>query len=160
MRAWSIRIIAARWTLLRQQALPRRVTIARRLLGEWRTGHVKQALIARMLALRARMPRLFAAGSYDPLVLSGPCAEHVLAFSRTEGATSLLVAVARLAVALLDVGGLPRIDPAAWQGTALQMPPGPWRNVLIPGPHVDGDKLGIAAIFGGLPVACWVAGHG
>jgi maltooligosyltrehalose synthase len=53
------------------------------LLATWQDGRVKQALIARTLALRARRPGLFADGAYRPLSVEGPMADHVLAFTRS-----------------------------------------------------------------------------
>ncbi|WP_261402369.1 hypothetical protein [Chenggangzhangella methanolivorans] len=55
--------------------------------AHWRDGAVKQALIAATLAERARSPRLFSEGSYEPLEIEGPDADHVVAFARTLAAT-------------------------------------------------------------------------
>src|SRR6202044_1485249 len=41
-------------------------------LANWRSGAVKQAIIARALALRASLPELFAQGDYVKLEASGP----------------------------------------------------------------------------------------
>lgn len=130
------------------------------LLRDWRTGQVKQALIARMLALRARMTSVFATGGYRPLALIGPRAGHALAFLREDGRSCLMVAVARLAARLLGTAPIPCIDPAVWQGTVLHLPPGTWRNALVPAVSLAGDAaVGLATIFGDLPVACWMIGH-
>jgi len=140
----------------RRAALERAAPIGE-LLGEWRSGHIKQALIARMLALRARFPRLFAAGAYRKLAISGPRAGHVLAFAREDGPTRLLVAVARLAVPLLGRADAPAIDRAAWAGTVLQAPmAGPWRDVLAEAQPLAGESLDLGAVFAGLPVAGWL----
>jgi (1->4)-alpha-D-glucan 1-alpha-D-glucosylmutase len=130
------------------------------LLRDWRTGHVKQALIARMLSLRSRMPRLFAVGSYTPLVPSGLLAGHVLGFLRDDGENRMAVAVVHLAAPLVGAAPGPRIDPAVWEDTVLPVPQGTWRNVLVPGEEsVCGDRLGLTTVLGGLPVACWLAGR-
>jgi (1->4)-alpha-D-glucan 1-alpha-D-glucosylmutase len=133
------------------------------LLRDWRTGQVKQALIARVLGLRARMTPLFAAGTYRPLALAGPRADHCLAFLREDGTNGLLVAVARLTAKLLGDAPIPSIDPVMWQGTALHLPSGMWHNALVPtapgvGPQEGNAPLELAAVFGDLPVACWIAG--
>lgn len=80
----------------------------------WQDGRIKQAVIARLLALRAAEPSLFEAGPYLPLQVDGPAADHVLAFSRGD----LLVVVARL-TAQLGIAGDLTIPAAAWQGTRL-----------------------------------------
>jgi len=127
------------------------------LLRDWRNGHIKQALIARMLHLRTRLPRLFAAGSYRPLTISGPQAGRALAFLRQEGPNRMMIAVARLAVPLLGDSPTPEIPAAAWEGTMLHARRGPWKNLLIPDAHLEtGGGLRLASIFQGLPVACWV----
>ena len=46
------------------------------------TGRVKQAVIARTLALRRAVPELFARGDYMPLEATGALARHVVAFAR------------------------------------------------------------------------------
>jgi (1->4)-alpha-D-glucan 1-alpha-D-glucosylmutase len=132
------------------------------LLRSWRSGHVKQALIVRLLSLRANFPRLFAAGSYEAIEAAGAQSRHVLAFLRSDGATRLIVAVARLSVKLLGSAAEPVIDPAAWEDTELQVPvplTGPWHNVLVPDDVLEiGRCLPAAAVFRGLPVACWLGG--
>ena len=40
-------------------------------MPQWRDGRIKQALIARTLALRRAVPALFAEGSYEPLDVRG-----------------------------------------------------------------------------------------
>jgi (1->4)-alpha-D-glucan 1-alpha-D-glucosylmutase len=59
----------------------------------FRDGAVKQAIIARLLGLRAAQAALFANGSYEPLPVSGQDAARVCAFARRHGAAALLVAV-------------------------------------------------------------------
>jgi (1->4)-alpha-D-glucan 1-alpha-D-glucosylmutase len=71
------------------------------LLGAWRDGRVKQALIARTLALRRDDPELFAAGEYLALEPAGAEAHRVLAFARCRGRRRLLVIVPRLSRSLL-----------------------------------------------------------
>jgi len=54
----------------------------------------------RLLTLRNRLPGLFAAGSYEPLALSGAAAEHIIAFRRDSGDEAIIVIVTRL---LMDI---------------------------------------------------------
>ena len=66
--------------------------VRERLLEEG--GDAKLALLAELLSLRRQHPDLFARGDYHPLAVTGTHADHVLAFTRTHGDTSLRVAVA------------------------------------------------------------------
>jgi malto-oligosyltrehalose synthase len=90
----------------------------------WRDGAIKQALIVRALRLRAAMPDLFSDGSYEPVVVEGGLAGHVVAFLRRHGKDALLVVVPHLAY------GLPRrpdqlaFEPAALADTTLALPAG------------------------------------
>ena len=133
------------------------------LMPAWHDGRVKQAVIARVLALRARAPELFTAGAYVPLRVEGPLAEHVLAFARTGEESAAIVAVSRLAVAA-GVGDTPLVAPERWQGTAILLPRSlaerGARNVLIgragdatQGGMAAAGRLAASALFATLPVA-------
>lgn len=79
------------------------------LLATWPDGRLKQFVIARILALRKKMPRLFSAGRYVPLATSGPQAERVVAFARRSAHAAAIVAFCRFNVrrAERDSGRLP-----------------------------------------------------
>jgi malto-oligosyltrehalose synthase len=70
----------------------------------WRDGSVKQALIVQALGLRTAMPELFAGGTYEPLGVDGPLANHVVAFLRRLGRDAIVVAVPRLPTGLTAAG--------------------------------------------------------
>ena len=55
------------------------------LAAHWRDGRIKQAVIARTLALRRERPALFADGSYEPIAVRGEHADRVIAFARRLG---------------------------------------------------------------------------
>ncbi|HVB66928.1 MAG TPA: malto-oligosyltrehalose synthase [Acetobacteraceae bacterium] len=93
------------------------------LAAEWRDGRVKQAVIARTLALRRAAPALFARGRYCPLDATGPLARHVLAFMRVWGDDVSLTLVPHLPQRLLDGRDAITIPPEAWRDTALHCPP-------------------------------------
>jgi len=65
-------------------------------IARWREGWLKLWLTERLLALRNRLPALFAAGSYEPLTVTGAAAEHVIAFRRASGDDAIIVIVTRL----------------------------------------------------------------
>ncbi|HYI28239.1 MAG TPA: malto-oligosyltrehalose synthase [Bradyrhizobium sp.] len=79
----------------------------------WRDGHVKLALMQRLLALRNRLPQLFLNGAYQGLEVKGRDADHVVAFARTHGRDRVVVAVGRHFAALTEHG---RCWPRNWQG--------------------------------------------
>jgi (1->4)-alpha-D-glucan 1-alpha-D-glucosylmutase len=92
--------------LARQAALGAGGTVLD-LAPRWRDGRVKQALIATVLAERARRPALFARGAYTPLAVEGPHAGDVVAFSRElDGDSVVIVALRRPMSALGAVEGL------------------------------------------------------
>ena len=92
------------------------------LLPHWHDGRVKQAVVARLLALRGRAPGLFTQGSYMPLRVEGPMADHVLAFARVLEGRAAVVATARLPFLLGVHKELLSIEPARWQETAILLP--------------------------------------
>jgi malto-oligosyltrehalose synthase len=93
------------------------------LVASWQDGRVKQAVIARTLALRRSAAGLFARGAYHPVPVSGRRARQVIAFLRVhEGAVSLTV-VPRLPRSLLDGSGTITLPQGCWGDTALRCPP-------------------------------------
>jgi (1->4)-alpha-D-glucan 1-alpha-D-glucosylmutase len=128
------------------------------LLGMWRDGRVKQAVLFRALQLRAAKPELFAEGGYLPVSVEGPLAAHVLAFARVHRGEAVLAAVTRLSAGILGDSGLPRVPPEVWRGTELVLPRvdavREWREALsgrvLSG---SGDRLPVGDILAALPVA-------
>jgi (1->4)-alpha-D-glucan 1-alpha-D-glucosylmutase len=140
------------------------------LLTSWRDGRIKQALIARTLALRARRPGLFATGEYHKLTVEGPMASHILAFARTTADAAAVVVVPLLAARLIAAENpdetLPLPAAPTWSGDGA----GTW--IILPrslhgrgcsdalGGAVQGVERGVnvgqlaaADIFATLPVA-------
>lgn len=127
-----------------------------RLVADWRDGRIKQAMIARVLGLRARHPRLFAEGDYRPLALDGALAEAMLAFERRHGEDRLIVVVPRLPHRLpLAAAGL-AVGTAGWLDTRVKVPgpPLPLRD-LLEGRPVDPAEEGLplARLCPALPLA-------
>ena len=92
------------------------------LMPKWRDGRVKQAIIARTLALRARHPGLFTVGSYKPLVTKGPASDHILAFLREHDGAAAIVITTRLPAGLGTAADMPLVEPNHWRETLLLMP--------------------------------------
>jgi (1->4)-alpha-D-glucan 1-alpha-D-glucosylmutase len=87
----------------RQAALKAGETVADA-ASHWRDGAVKQAVMAAVLAERAKRPRLFAEGAYTALVAEGPNASDVVAFARTLGDESVVIVALRNVSARLNDG--------------------------------------------------------
>ncbi len=128
------------------------------LAATWRDGRVKQAMIARALQERGRAAAAFAHGSYDPVAVTGPQAEHVVAFLRSHGEQHYLVVVPRLPWHLCGEDNGIIIPPDRWDGTSLQLPddihPAGWEDVLTSARlDLQGSTLPVAAILKEFPTA-------
>jgi (1->4)-alpha-D-glucan 1-alpha-D-glucosylmutase len=66
-----------------------------RLAESWPNGHVKLAWTRHLLKLRTELADVFANGDYEPLQVSGPHRDHVIAFARRAGRDAVIVAVAK-----------------------------------------------------------------
>ncbi len=138
------------------------------LLEHWHDGRVKQAMIGYALALRARMPGVFADGAYQALRVEGPAADHALAFARMHEGRAVIVAVTRLPALLLKKGGngasgVPLPARASWDETSAMIPRSLFGRRLadaLGGPG-QGDfqrgmtsgRLPLADLFASLPAA-------
>jgi (1->4)-alpha-D-glucan 1-alpha-D-glucosylmutase len=83
------------------------------LAENWTDGHLKLALTHRLLALRTELPAVFRDGDYEPVEVTGPHRDHIVAFRRTAGRDRVVVAVARHFAAMTADGT--RWPDAAWQ---------------------------------------------
>ncbi|MFB9947649.1 malto-oligosyltrehalose synthase [Rhizobium puerariae] len=70
---------------------------------EWRSGRLKQHVVAALLHLRQEAPTLFRKGEYVALQVEGPRAEHILAFARAESDDALIVIAPRLVFSALQM---------------------------------------------------------
>jgi len=89
------------------------------LVRSWRDGRIKQAIIARTLALRRACPALFADGSYEPLYVRGAFADRVIAFARRLGDDMIVVIVPRTASQMLRTEQGILFEEAAWRDTCV-----------------------------------------
>jgi (1->4)-alpha-D-glucan 1-alpha-D-glucosylmutase len=67
--------------------------------ADWRSGRLKQHVVATLLHLRQEAPSLFRRGGYHPLAANGKRAGHLLAFARMGDDDALIVIVPRLVLA-------------------------------------------------------------
>ncbi len=104
-----------------------------------RMEHPKMRVVAAALRVRRDRPETFLHGGYQPVPAAGPAAEHLVAFQRGD---DVVVAVSRWTVRLAECG---------WQGTALDLSPGMWKNRITGTTHRG--TVPAEALFADLPVA-------
>ncbi|MGY2292875.1 malto-oligosyltrehalose synthase [Pseudomonas sp. SDO528_S397] len=130
------------------------------LVVNWRNGHIKQALIAQVLNLRKRHPRLFSEGTYQPLDVIGAHADRVVAFCRHYQGTQLVVVVPRWPQALLENGERPHIPAPVWGDTRVQLPfAAPqqnWKGLLRTGAVTPDKELLVSAALEHFPVNVFI----
>ena len=121
-------------------------------------GAAKLYVTWRLLQLRREHSELFAQGNYEPLQVSGAQKDHVLAFSRTHGTTTIVVVLARCMAQLLGgEQGLPVGQ--VWTDTTAALPrevSGSMRDVLTGSEIEAGTSLRLSDAFKHLPIAVWV----
>lgn len=96
------------------------------LLAQWRDGRIKQAVVARTLALREDKSEVFAAGKYDALTVTGTRADQVFAYIRQRDDDAILVVVPRLTGIGIDHATpqwpVPQIAADFWGDTSIMLP--------------------------------------
>jgi (1->4)-alpha-D-glucan 1-alpha-D-glucosylmutase len=129
------------------------------LLADWRSGRIKQQLIARTLAFRRRAPAPFRDGDYLPLTPAGTHAERIVAFARRTDQALAIVIVPRLIAPLLRDSELPLPPPLIWADTEVELPEG-WADAALrdeltgrPRASPPSGRLAIAELLAELPVA-------
>jgi (1->4)-alpha-D-glucan 1-alpha-D-glucosylmutase len=80
------------------------------LAQHWPDGHIKLAWTRHLLKLRTELADVFTHGDYQPLQVSGPHSDHVIAFARRLGRDAVIIAVAK-SFAAFSQGG--RVWPRA-----------------------------------------------
>jgi (1->4)-alpha-D-glucan 1-alpha-D-glucosylmutase len=142
---------AARIEGMRRNSLPG-------LTKDWRSGRIKQAVIARTLALRRATPPLFAEGHYVPIHVTGAQAGHVLAFARKLDNLVAITIVGRCLARLLPGDDSLVVPATAWQDTRIELPngvlTGPMRDHLTGAiPPLEDNGFAVASLLSALPVA-------
>jgi (1->4)-alpha-D-glucan 1-alpha-D-glucosylmutase len=81
------------------------------LVQNWPDGHLKLAWTRHLLKLRTELADLFADGDYQPLEVTGPHRDHLIAFARRRGHDAAITIVMK-SLAPLSQGGRtwPRAD--------------------------------------------------
>ncbi|MFW7340985.1 malto-oligosyltrehalose synthase [Pollutimonas sp. H1-120] len=139
------------------------------MLPDWKTGRIKQALLARLLEVRRQFSQVFSSGKYIPLPVQGARHAHVLAFMLCSGERHVFVLAPRLVSGGVDMAsgrGLPAIAPDFWEETALVLPRrylgAALRDVLRGTAAYGGPDgtLRLAGVLSGLPVAVLASDQG
>jgi len=127
------------------------------LAAQWRDGRVKQALIARALALRKERSDLFREGCYEPIIAQGEHAGRVIAFARRHRSEVAITVVPRLGASLLRENQI-LFAPPRWRDTTLRLP---GRELLVnvfTGERIDAQSpVGLGALLGRFPCALLVS---
>ena len=116
------------------------------LAQQWPDGHIKLAWTRRLLKQRTELAELFAQGDYQPLEVSGPHRDHVIAFARRRGGEAVIVAVAK-SFAAFSQGGRAWPRGEAFDG-ALDL-----KGYTLEGMARGPTELRLSKLFGQLPVA-------
>jgi (1->4)-alpha-D-glucan 1-alpha-D-glucosylmutase len=117
------------------------------LVQNWTNGHLKLAWTRSLLKLRTELADVFAHGDYQPLQVSGPHRDHVIAFARRRGRDSAIIVVAKSFAAFSQSGRVwPRAE--AFDG-ALSL-----RGYSVEGfAEADATELRLSDAFRHLPAA-------
>ncbi len=117
-----------------------------RLARQWPDGQIKLAWTRHLLGLRNQLADVFAHGDYQPLEVTGPHRDHVIAFARRRGREAAIVAVTK-SFAPFSQGGRawPRGD--AFDG-ALSL-----KGLSLRGVNRGAAELRLSEMFRQLPVA-------
>jgi (1->4)-alpha-D-glucan 1-alpha-D-glucosylmutase len=116
------------------------------LAQDWDSGHIKLAWTRELIRLRTELADVFTHGDYEPLEVTGPHAEHVIAFARRHGRDAAIVVIGRSFGALTQGG-------RAWPATdAIDA------QVLAPGFTIEGvdnvdGGIRVTQLLKGMPVA-------
>jgi (1->4)-alpha-D-glucan 1-alpha-D-glucosylmutase len=116
------------------------------LTQHWPDGHIKLAWTRQLLKLRAELAELFAHGDYQPLEVSGPHRDHVIAFARRRGRDAAIVAVTK-SCAAFSQGGRNWPHAEAFDG-ALGL-----NGYSVEGMEKGARELRLSELFRHLPVA-------
>ena len=117
-----------------------------KLAQSWPDGRLKLAWTAHLLKMRTELADVFTDGDYQPLEVSGPHRDHIVAFARRRGRTAAIVVAGRW-FAPFTQGG--RIWPKAEAFDA---------TINVQGYAVEGDadagtEIRVSSLFQSLPVA-------
>ncbi|HET9087243.1 MAG TPA: malto-oligosyltrehalose synthase [Acidobacteriaceae bacterium] len=147
---------------------PKRERAIAELRQNWWSGDLKMLYVAAGLRFRQRETDLLTRGTYEPLEVQGPAAEHVIAFVRERDGKFLLTIAARWFASLLNAPDSLTNLAATLRNTFLEMPKEQaWQKAdfenLVTGSslslqeHNGRLRLSVGDALGELPAA-WISG--
>jgi (1->4)-alpha-D-glucan 1-alpha-D-glucosylmutase len=117
------------------------------LVQNWPNGHLKLAWTRSLMKLRTELADVFAHGDYQPLPVSGPHRDHVIAFARRRGRDAAITVVAKSFAAFSQSG---RVWPRAEAFDAALDVSGFSVEAFA---EADATKLRLSELFRHLPAA-------
>jgi (1->4)-alpha-D-glucan 1-alpha-D-glucosylmutase len=129
---------------------PNRYRAMQRYVADWRSGRFKLAAVVTLLAFRRDHGGLFESGTYEPLIVDGLNANHIIAFLRRDESGVMLTAAGRYPARLDEASGQSVPLPEALHAVT-------WRDVLTDTAHAPTTNLQADQLFGLLPAAVLVA---
>ncbi len=117
-----------------------------RLAETWRSGEIKFAWTRQLLKLRSELADVFTHGDYQPLEVTGPHRDHIIAFARRRGRDAAITVVARSLAPFTQAG---RVWPRAEQfnGTVSM------REFALEGIGAPRGEISLSALFAHFPAA-------
>jgi (1->4)-alpha-D-glucan 1-alpha-D-glucosylmutase len=142
----------------RQETL--RSSSAAELTANWNDGRIKQFMIARVLAVRKKIPELFSDGAYLPLETEGPLAPHIVAFARVSPKSAAIIIFCRFTARLMNGEDLAALPFVRCKNSRVIVPPalqGCFSDALtLERPLSIGADIEVKEILNRLPVALLV----
>jgi len=145
---------------IQEQSRTDMLSLIRDLLATREDGRIKLFLTTQVLKARARYLEVFQDGDYLPLAAQGKWGEHVVAFARRRGSTTILAIAPRFLTRLIQPGEYP-LGETVWQDTWLQLPtdaPAAWQDLITQQRLEAGGSLSLGEVFKFFPVALLVGG--
>ncbi len=128
----------------------------RHLLKDLSSGAIKMFLTNRAMEFRRDNSALFMRGEYLPLKVTGPRANHIVAFARVHEGRRIVVACGRFFAQLPEASPLP-VDPKVWVDTFIEFDAVSTSSMtdLITGGTISvaGGRLRVDEAFAQMPVA-------
>lgn len=125
------------------------------LLSTKEDGRIKLFLVVQALKARTDYKAVFLDGDYQPLEVGGRFKDHIIAFMRSNGDSTLLTIAPRFLTRLVQPGDYP-LGQDVWQDTYLELPvslSSQWKNLLTDQPITANQHLFIGEALQHFPVA-------
>jgi (1->4)-alpha-D-glucan 1-alpha-D-glucosylmutase len=117
-----------------------------KLVTNWPDGHLKLAWTAHLLKMRNELAEVFADGDHQPLEVSGPHRDHIIAFARRRGRNAAIVVAGRWFAPFTQGGrNWPKAD--AFDASINV------QGFAIEGAADAGAEIRVASLFQQLPAA-------